>query len=57
MRNQTKYELRRKITIKHGIRLGGVLSVIEYATLINEIAKKLERKDMGITNRIPTMDG
>ena len=37
----TKYGLTRTINIKDSIRQGGVLSVIEYATLIDEIAKEL----------------
>ena len=35
---QIRYGLTRKIEIKDSIRQGGVLSVIEYATLIDEIA-------------------
>ena len=38
----TKYGLTRTINIKDSIRQGGVLSVIEYATLIDEIAKELQ---------------
>ena len=45
---QTKYGLTREINIKDSIRQGGVLSVIEYATLIDEIAKELTKKDIGI---------
>ena len=38
-RFRTKHGLTRKITIKDSIRQGGVLSVIEYATLMDEITK------------------
>ena len=40
-RIQTKHGMTREIKIKDSIRQGGVLSVIEYATLIDEIAKEL----------------
>ena len=43
-RVQTRYELTRKIKIRDSIRQGGVLSVIKYATLIDEIAKELKQK-------------
>ncbi len=45
---QTKHGLTREITIRDSIRQGGVLSVIEYATLIDEIAKELKNQNMGI---------
>ncbi len=45
---QTKYGLTREIKIKDSIRQGGVLSVIEYAALIDEISKELHHKDLGI---------
>ena len=34
--------------IRDSIRQGGVLSVIEYATLIDEISKELKEQDLGI---------
>ena len=39
---QTKYGLTREIKIKDSIRQGGVLSVVEYALLIDEINKEIE---------------
>ncbi len=47
-RIMTKHGLTREINIKDSIRQGGVLSVIEYASLIDEIAKELESNNMGI---------
>ena len=44
---RTKHGLTRTINIKDSIRQGGVLSVIEYANLIDEIAKELEQKHEG----------
>ena len=44
---RTKYGLTRKIQIKDSIRPGGVLSVIEYANLMDEIAKELQEKSTG----------
>ena len=46
-RIQTRYGLTRKINIRDSIRQGGVLSVIEYATLIDEIAKELKQRNLG----------
>ena len=46
-RAQTRYGLTRRIKIRDSIRQGGVLSVIEYATLIDEIAKELKQKKIG----------
>ena len=46
-RIQTRYGLTRKICIRDSIRQGGVLSVIEYATLIDEIAKQLKQRRLG----------
>ena len=46
-RIHTRYGLTRKIDIKDSIRQGGVLSVIEYATLIDEIAKELKQRNLG----------
>ncbi len=37
-----------EITIKDSIRQGGVLSVIEYALMIDEISKELTSQDLGI---------
>ena len=48
---QTKYGLTRKITIRDSIRQGGVLSVIEYATLMDEITKEINKSDMGLELR------
>ena len=48
---QTKYGLTRKITIRDSIRQGGVLSVIEYATLMDEITKEISKNDMGLELR------
>ena len=45
-RIQTRYGRTRKINIKDNIRQGGVLSVIEYATLIDEIAKELKQRGL-----------
>ena len=44
---QTKYGLTREIKIKDSIRQGGVLSVIEYALLIDEINKEIEACGLG----------
>ena len=44
---QTRFGLTRKIKIRDSIRQGGVLSVIEYATLIDEIAKELKQRKLG----------
>ena len=45
---QTRYGLTRKIRIKDSIRQGGVLSVIKYAALIDEISKELRKKGLGL---------
>ena len=47
-RIRTKHGLTRKITIKDSIRQGGVLSVIEYATLMDEITKEIQGREQGI---------
>ena len=39
----TKHGFTRKIKIADSIRQGGILSVIEYATMIDEIAEELEK--------------
>ena len=48
-RIQTRYGLTRKISIRDSIiqGQGGVLSVMEYATLIDEIAKELKQRRLG----------
>ncbi len=50
---RTKHGNTREIQIKDSIRQGGVLSVIQYATIIDEIAKEINRKNLGI--EIPGM--
>ena len=50
-RIQTRYGLTRKIKIKDSIRQGGVLSVIEYATPIDEIAKELKQHNQGYATK------
>ncbi len=45
---QTRHGLTGEINIKDSIRQGGVLSVVEYATLIDEIAKELQTNNQGI---------
>ena len=47
---RTQYGLTRKIHIKDSIRQGGVLSVLEYANLMDEIAKNLIIENQGIFN-------
>ncbi len=47
----TKFRNTRNIKITDSIRQGGVLSVIEYATMIDEIAKELDSKNLGIEVR------
>ena len=47
-RIQTRYGLTRKNQHKDSIRQGGLLSVIEHATLIDEIAKELQQRNLGI---------
>ena len=44
----TKYGPTRKITIKDSIRQGGVLSVLQYALLMDEINKEIQEIDLGI---------
>ncbi len=44
---RTKYGKTRPINIKDSIRQGGVLSVIEYANLMDEIAKELQKENKG----------
>ena len=45
---ETKYGVTREITMKDNIRQGGVLSVAMYAVLMDEIAKEIEKKEMGV---------
>ena len=45
---KTKYGLTRPIAIKDSIRQGGVLSVLQYATLMDEIAKAIQAEDLGV---------
>ena len=47
-RIRTKHGLTRKLTIKDSIRQGGVLSVIEYAMLMDEITKEIQGRRQGI---------
>ena len=47
-RVHTRFGTRREIKIRDSIRQGGVLSVIEYATLIDEIAKELRSQGQGL---------
>jgi hypothetical protein len=51
---QTKYGPTRKIKIKDSIRQGGVLSVLQYASLMDEINKKISKTNLGIA--IPGTD-
>ena len=44
---KTKHGNTRKINIKDSIRQGGVLSVVEYANLIDEISKEIAVKGIG----------
>ena len=47
-RIQTRHGLTDEIPIRDSIRQGGVLSVVEYATLIDEISKELKNRNLGI---------
>ena len=51
---QTKYGPTRKITIEDSIRQGGVLSVLQYALLMDEINKEIKGTDLGI--KIPNTE-
>ena len=54
---QTRYGLTRRINIKDSIRQGGVISVIEYATRIDEVSKELKEKNLGyVTEANITLD-
>ena len=45
---ETKYGNTRPIKMKDNIRQGGVLSVIMYATLMDEIAKEVDKRKLGV---------
>jgi hypothetical protein len=45
---KTKDGLTREIEIKDSIRQGGVLSVLQYATVMDEIAKEIQNQNKGI---------
>ena len=47
---QTKYGLTRDIKIKDSIRQGGVLSVVQYALLIDEINKEIQKCGLSDTS-------
>ncbi len=53
-RIRTKHGLTRKIQIKDSIRQGGVLSVAQYAVLMDEIAKDIKNEHRGI--KLPNSD-
>ena len=53
-RIQTRFGLTKEIPIKDSIRQGGVLSVVEYATLIDEISKELRKTNQGVTTTAGT---
>ena len=46
---RTKFGMTREINVKDSIRQGGVLSVVEYANLIDEIAKQIKHENTGKT--------
>ena len=47
-RISTKYGQTRQIRIRDSIRQGGVLSVIQYALLMDEISKQIKEENLGI---------
>ena len=53
-RIQTRFGLNKEIPFKDSIRQGGVLSVVEYATLIDEISKELRKRNQGVTTAAGT---
>ena len=55
--SQNPYQTRthQRDQIRDSIRQGGVLSVIEYATLIDEIAKELKKNNIGLKTKQGTM--
>ena len=61
---KTKDGLTRDIKITDSIRQGGVLSVLQYALLMDEISKEIKKGEPGHNNtrkkgknRMPPMDG
>ena len=48
---QTRYGPTREIKIRDSIRQGGVLSVIEYAILIDEISKEIRKRGLGLMTK------
>ena len=48
---QTRYGPTREIKIRDSIRQGGVLSVIEYAILIDEISKEIRKRGLGLITK------
>ena len=48
---QTRYGPTREIEIRDSIRQGGVLSVIEYAILIDEISKEIRKRGLGLMTK------
>ena len=46
---ETKHGTTRVIRMKDNIRQGGVLSVIMYAALMDEIAKEIDKRGLGVT--------
>ena len=47
---KTRYGMTRPITIKDSIRQGGVLSVMMYSAMMDEIATRIERENKGVLN-------
>ena len=45
---KTKYGNTREIKIRDSIRQGGVLSVLMYATLMDEIAEEINKYELGV---------
>ena len=45
---KTKHGNTRKIKIRDSIRQGGVLSVMQYALIMDEIAKEVQKKNLGV---------
>ena len=43
-RIQTNHEYSKKVHIKNSIRQGGILSVLQYANLVDEITKEIAKK-------------
>ena len=53
-RIKTKYGITREINIKDSIRQGGVLSVNQYALLMDEISKEIDKQKLG--TYIPSLE-